>query len=328
VRVIILDFSKAFDTIRHSTLFEKFSQLDMPDCVHNWLVDFFTDRNHCTKFGGKQSSTAAITSSVVQGSAVGPASFAVAVSDLPPLHAGNELLKFADDTYLIIPEDLSNTANSELSHIEHWSQANTLKLNKSKSYEIIFYRKHTSFNKKTSLPPLLDGISRVDSLKCLGVTLCADFTVTAHVQEVISRCAQSLFALRTLRAHGLCATLLETVFRSVTLSKLLYASPAWWGFASSTDKNQLEAFLRKAGRAGFYSQGTSFATLCNTADTNLFQSIMRNHNHVLNKFLPPKPSHNYDLRPRSHPFILPPKRNVLDEQNFLYRMLYATPSNN
>jgi len=37
VTVIALDFSKAFDTVRHSTLLEKMADLDMPDEVYNWL---------------------------------------------------------------------------------------------------------------------------------------------------------------------------------------------------------------------------------------------------------------------------------------------------
>ena len=39
VIVISLDFSKAFDTVRHSTLLNKFSQLDIPDHIYNWLVE-------------------------------------------------------------------------------------------------------------------------------------------------------------------------------------------------------------------------------------------------------------------------------------------------
>jgi len=41
VIVIALDFSKAFDSLRHSTLMEKFAALDIPDNIYNWLVDFF-----------------------------------------------------------------------------------------------------------------------------------------------------------------------------------------------------------------------------------------------------------------------------------------------
>ena len=39
----------------------------------------------------------------------------------------------------------------------------------------------------------------------------------------------------------------------VVLTKLLYASPAWWGFATSADKQRLEAFLRRGVRLNLYS---------------------------------------------------------------------------
>jgi len=47
VIVISLDFSKAFDTARESTLLDKMAQLDMPDEVYNWLVNFFSSHMHC-----------------------------------------------------------------------------------------------------------------------------------------------------------------------------------------------------------------------------------------------------------------------------------------
>ena len=37
-----LDFSKAFDTVGHSTLFEKLATLKIPDQVYNWIADFYT----------------------------------------------------------------------------------------------------------------------------------------------------------------------------------------------------------------------------------------------------------------------------------------------
>jgi len=42
VIVISLDFSKAFDTVRHSTLLAKMAQLELPIPVYNWIVDFFS----------------------------------------------------------------------------------------------------------------------------------------------------------------------------------------------------------------------------------------------------------------------------------------------
>ena len=50
VIILALDFSKAFDTVRHQTLFEKFATLAMPDNIYNWLVEFFQGHSHCTKY--------------------------------------------------------------------------------------------------------------------------------------------------------------------------------------------------------------------------------------------------------------------------------------
>jgi len=41
VVVISLDFSKVFDTVRHSTHLAKMAGLDLPVPVYNWIVDFF-----------------------------------------------------------------------------------------------------------------------------------------------------------------------------------------------------------------------------------------------------------------------------------------------
>jgi Reverse transcriptase (RNA-dependent DNA polymerase) len=50
VIVLALDFSKAFDTVRYSTLIEKLAQLNIPDHVYSWLADFFTSHSHCVKY--------------------------------------------------------------------------------------------------------------------------------------------------------------------------------------------------------------------------------------------------------------------------------------
>jgi len=56
VAVYALDFSKAFDTVRHiKTLLEKMAMLNVPDYMYNWFVDFFAGHSHCTNFKGEQS---------------------------------------------------------------------------------------------------------------------------------------------------------------------------------------------------------------------------------------------------------------------------------
>ena len=78
VIVISLDFSKAFFTVRHTTLLQKFAQLDIPDAVYNWLVDYFDSQSltlHEVRW--LDFLLCQISASIVQGSAIGPVSYVV-----------------------------------------------------------------------------------------------------------------------------------------------------------------------------------------------------------------------------------------------------------
>ena len=137
VHLIALDFSKAFDTVRHSTMMEKFSNFPIPDNVYNWVVNFLSDRCHHTRFNGILSAIAFISASIVQGSVIGPCSFVMEASDLQPQNLINLLLKYADDTDLVVPASHSHTVQVELDGISRWASDNNLTLNVSKSREMI-----------------------------------------------------------------------------------------------------------------------------------------------------------------------------------------------
>ena len=49
VALISMDFSRAFDTVRHSTLFQKIMPMDINDHIFNWLINYLADRGHVTR---------------------------------------------------------------------------------------------------------------------------------------------------------------------------------------------------------------------------------------------------------------------------------------
>ena len=77
-----------------------------------------------------------ISASVVQGSAIGLASYVVNISNFKVVHAGNVLCKYADDTYIIIPSCNVDTRMLELDNVERWAKGNNLTLNRAKCTEI------------------------------------------------------------------------------------------------------------------------------------------------------------------------------------------------
>ena len=63
--------------------------------------------------------------------------FTVTAADLKPLQPGNLLVKFADDTYLVIPSIDAGMFQQEMDNIATWVAANNLKLNVLKSRDCI-----------------------------------------------------------------------------------------------------------------------------------------------------------------------------------------------
>jgi len=53
-----------------------------------------------------------------------------------------------------------------------------------------------------------------------------------------------MYALRLLRAHGMCEAAIQTIFRSDIIAKLTYAASAWIGFTKASDRQRIDALLR------------------------------------------------------------------------------------
>ena len=128
VHVIAFDFSKAFHTVRHSTLLAKCADLLVEDAVYNyWLMSFLDYRTHCTKFTGCISCLRRINASIVEGSGIGPVTFVICASDLCPLQKSNSFDKYADDSYLIVPSVNSSTIAEELEHIAFFQKVEAVR---------------------------------------------------------------------------------------------------------------------------------------------------------------------------------------------------------
>jgi len=81
-------------------LLGKYSKMEFPDCIYNWLVDFFRAHTRCSGFGGMESEFIVISACIIQASAAGVASYVTTGSDLRPITPGRVMVKFADDTWL------------------------------------------------------------------------------------------------------------------------------------------------------------------------------------------------------------------------------------
>jgi len=155
----------------------------------------------------------------------------------------------------------------------------------------------------------------------LGVTVTNHLSVSEHVRDVISRCAQSIYALKLLRSRGMNDDELRTIYKSVVLAKLLYAVPAWWPGLHHGRWQETVGSVRSTGvRLNLYLQYEPTITqLVGQHENSLSQVILDDESHVIHHLLPPSVSNTYNVRPRRHQRQLTIK---LDNKNFLIRKLY------
>jgi len=126
--------------------------------------------------------------------------------------------------------------------------------------------------------------SRAYSSAGLGVVISSRLMMGEHLDQLISFCASSIFALRTLRAHGLRPPQLHHVARATTAASLLYASPTWWSFASAEDRSRLERLVGRLRCGGYLPDDfPTVESLAGAADHKLFVSIAGNPHHVLRR---------------------------------------------
>ena len=85
-------------------------------------------------------------------------------------------------------------------------------------------------NKPESLRlPWMNGeqIERTDSAKILGVTISADLTWNAHVNNTVSKASKRLYMLYQLKRAGVDQRDLVRIYMSVIRPVLEYAAPVW-----------------------------------------------------------------------------------------------------
>ena len=169
------------------------------------------------------------------------------------------------------------------------------------------------------LPPPTVGIERVTSMKKLGVTIQSNLSMKDHVDKLMAKSSNMIYAMNILRNHGMQGRELQQVYNSKILSRIMYAKPAWYGMASKEDIKRINAFLNRSKKFGLYPEdGKSFQELCDDADQKLFRKVQTNKQHVMHKFVPETKNSKYELRKRKHNFKLPDK----DDRNFINRLLY------
>ena len=145
VRIVLLDYRKAFDLIDHQILVNKILSLRMPRGVARWVCDFLSNRFQRVKLSNDCfSEWGTVPSDFPQGTKLGLWLFLLMINDLNPLDAHS--WKYVDDTTLaeFVQRSGQSHMQKTVTDVEKWSNVNKLKLqlNADKRHEMIIdYRR-------------------------------------------------------------------------------------------------------------------------------------------------------------------------------------------
>ena len=134
--LLLLDLSKAFDSVSHDILLTKCDNLNID---RFWFNDYLCDRTQSVRIDSVISSPKRISFGVPQGSILGPLLFLIYINDMSDILSKYFLIQYADDSQIILSNKISNieALKSEgevaLSDAKRYFQANGLNVNEAKT---------------------------------------------------------------------------------------------------------------------------------------------------------------------------------------------------
>jgi len=301
VRVLFVDYTKAFDRMDHTILLDKLISFGIPNFIVKWIYSFLHQRDQRTKLNECFSDWITLNGGMPQGTWLGPLSFIAFINDLLPNCSSHH--KFVDDVTLteILGKNTCSAMNEITKDLIKWSQDNKMIINCNKTKEMILGKA-----KSDNMPHLqIDGkqIERVSEFKILGLqlsnTLCWDY----NIESICKKISSKLYFLKLLKRAGLSTDDLQYFYTTVIRPISEYACTVWNHNLTSTLSDRLESHQKRALRI-IYGDKIHGMTYVNILSLANLESLKDRRNKLSKSFFKKMLSADSCLHA-----LLPPERN-------------------
>lgn len=258
--LVLLDFSKAFDTLSHAILCNKLEYYGIQGPALLFFKNYLNNRHQRVIASEDCSDFRIITQGVPQGSILGPLLFSIYTSDFWTYLEHCQIHQYADDTQIYFsfqPADAIAAAdkiNLDLKHIIDVSQAHNLMLNDTKTEVLLFGTHRESLINNVNFQIKLNNSSLIlttDFCKNLGIYLDVNLRFSKHVNYLVQK-SYSKLKLLYMHKDDLNTDVKLRLCDSLILSHLAYCDIVYWPTLLNRDKETLQKIQNSCVR---YSYG-------------------------------------------------------------------------
>ena len=277
VDVIVLDFSKAFDTVPHDRLLHKLSNYGIRNNLLKWISSFLKSRSQRVVVDGANSAWVHVDSGVPQGTVLGPLLFLAHINDLPRVIQSSCRL-FADDCLLYRaihgPRD-QQILQDDLTKLQAWASDWGMRFNASKCQVLRTYRTRHPVSCFYAINHHI--LEEVNAATYLGVTITSKLDWGQHIDSMCNRANRTLGFLRRNLSHAP-KDLKCLAYISLVRSVLEYAAQAWDPHLKK-HVDQLERIQRRAARFATRDYST-YSSVTSMLDDLKWDSLAQRRRHL------------------------------------------------
>ena len=230
--LVYLDYSKAFDTINHSVLYDRLRNYGFDENAVELIRSYLSNRKQATQVGNKTSLEVKTDNiGCPQGSCLGPLLYIMYTADMANIPGIDLSVFFADDTSIIIEHNpvkfpnIRTQTEATLEGLQNWVMANKLCLNVRKTVVYMMRDKQKNVEIKIGQDTVPITTSKT-STKYLGVLMNPELNWHDQANKVLRKVRAGISALYRSK-HALNSFCLKLIQNAMIESHIYYAYEAW-----------------------------------------------------------------------------------------------------
>lgn len=247
--LVLLDYSKAFDSLDHSVLESILKYIGLSGAALSFISSYLKDRQQFVTYKGLDSQLMTVGRGVPQGSILSPTLFSIYISHFPSVFLSMTQHYYADDSqiYLSFHPEESHQAmaaiNYDLYNLNEFSKNHCIQLNSSKSFAVLFGR---GTDRERFLDEHSDKLNIGNNLiefkeevRNLGLVMDSGLRFSSHVNKCLQRAYCGLKMIYQIR-YLLTQKTKSILCGHLVLSQFTYCDTVYGSCLTAADAGRIQ----------------------------------------------------------------------------------------